>query len=51
MVARDFDGGGALIESGSRTKHTVLFLGVGIGSTTPILIPSNSRELDCIRFL
>ena len=45
-MVRNFDGGGALIEQWLKNKDTVLFLGVWERINNPVLIPSNSRELE-----
>ena len=42
---KNFEGGSALIEQWLKNKDTVLFLGVWEKINTPVLIPSNSREL------
>ena len=44
-MVKNFEGGSALIEQWLKNKDTVLFLGVWEKINTPVLIPSNSREL------
>ena len=44
-MVKNFEGDGALIEQWLKNKDTVLFLGVWEKINTPVLIPSNSREL------
>nr|WP_258363426.1 hypothetical protein [Gilliamella apicola] len=44
-MVKNFESGSALIEQWLKNKDTVLFLGVWEKINTPVLIPSNSREL------
>ena len=44
-MVKNFENGSALIEQWLKNKDTVLFLGVWEKINTPVLIPSNSREL------
>ena len=44
-MVKNFEGGSALIEQWLKNKDTILFLGVWEKINTPVLIPSNSREL------
>ena len=44
-MVKNFEGGSALIEQWLKNKDTVLFLSVWEKINTPVLIPSNSREL------
>ena len=44
-MVKNFEDGSALIEQWLKNKDTVLFLGVWEKINTPVLIPSNSREL------
>ena len=44
-MVKNFEGGSALIKQWLKNKDTVLFLGVWEKINTPVLIPSNSREL------
>ena len=45
-MVRNFDGSGALIDSGSKTKTPFYSSESGSASITQILIPPNSREVE-----